>query len=178
LILIYQPHPRFSNSLVLRNTVTLKNVWIHTASSSVVYELWNINSIRECGWYVTINVYTIHKAKIELVSFVIEYGRSLITGVKFEVNLTKWGRGSCFCWSFYLKFFWDILMESNCLIWVKKKISVRRGHRVFPSVCRWLVENVPSELNKYVIDKELQHTDNIIFCVAIVGDSFVLDKIS
>ena len=63
--------------------------------------------------YVTIKVYTIFKAKIELLSFAIEYGRGMITGVKFKVNLTKWGRGSCFCWLFYLKFFGAILMESS-----------------------------------------------------------------
>jgi hypothetical protein len=40
-----------------------------------------------------------------------------------------------------------------------------------------LLENVPSELDKYVIDKELQHTDDFIFCVALFAFCFVLDKI-
>ena len=30
-----------------------------------------------------------------------------------------------------------------------------------------LLKNVPSELMKYVVDKELQHTDDFIFCVRI-----------
>ena len=40
-----------------------------------------------------------------------------------------------------------------------------------------LLENVPPELDKYAIDKELQHTDDFIFCVALFAFCFVLDKI-
>ena len=39
--------------------------------------------------------------------FVIESGRKLTTGGKFEVNVMKWGRGSCVCF-LYLKFLWYI----------------------------------------------------------------------
>ena len=41
-----------------------------------------------------------------------------------------------------------------------------------------LLKKVSSELNKYVIDKELHHTDDLIFCVALFAFRFVLDKIS
>jgi len=40
-----------------------------------------------------------------------------------------------------------------------------------------LLENVPSELDKYVIDKELQHTDDFIFCVTLFAFCFVLDPV-
>ena len=43
-----------------------------------------------------------------------------------------------------------------------------------PVIC-W--KNVPFELDKYLIDKELQHTDDFIFCVELVVFRFVLDKI-
>jgi hypothetical protein len=33
-------------------------------------------------------------------------------------------------------------------------------------------------LKKYVIDKELQHTEDFIFCVALFAFHFVLEKIS
>jgi hypothetical protein len=39
--------------------------------------------------------------KIEVVSFVINSGRLLTLGVKCEVNVKKWGRGSCFCCFFF-----------------------------------------------------------------------------
>ena len=39
-------------------------------------------------------------------------------------------------------------------------------------------KNVPSKLDKYVIDKELQYPDGFIFCVATYAFSFVFDKIS
>ena len=41
-----------------------------------------------------------------------------------------------------------------------------------------LLKNVPSELDKYDIDMELQHTDDLIFCVALFTFHFLLDKIS
>ena len=41
-----------------------------------------------------------------------------------------------------------------------------------------LLKNVPSELDNYVIDKELQHTDDLIFYVALLVFSFLHDKIS
>ena len=34
------------------------------------------------------------------------------------------------------------------------------------------------EVYKYVIDKELQHTDDFIFCVTLFAFDLVLDKIS
>jgi hypothetical protein len=42
-----------------------------------------------------------YNAKIKVVTFVIESGRK----VTFEVNVKKWGWGSCFCRFFYHKFF-------------------------------------------------------------------------
>jgi hypothetical protein len=44
---------------------------------------------------------------------VIKSGRKLTIDVNFYVNVTKWDRGCCFCCFLYLKFFWDILMESS-----------------------------------------------------------------
>ena len=41
-----------------------------------------------------------------------------------------------------------------------------------------LLKNVPSEFDKYVIDKELQHIDDFIFCVTPFAFRFVFDKIS
>jgi hypothetical protein len=40
-----------------------------------------------------------------------------------------------------------------------------------------LLNNMPFELYKYVIDKELQHTGGYIPCVTPVAYSFVVDKI-
>jgi hypothetical protein len=57
----------------------------------------NINSICGCGWYITIKVWKIDNVKIEVVSFLIKSGRKLTIGVKFEVNVMKWGQGSCYC---------------------------------------------------------------------------------
>ena len=37
---------------------------------------------------------------------------------------------------------------------------------------------MPSELNKYVIDKELQHTDELILCIPPFAFIILLDKIS
>jgi hypothetical protein len=37
--------------------------------------------------------------------------------------------------------------------------------------------NVSSELDKYVIDKQLQHTDDFIFCLALFTFCFVPDMI-
>jgi len=39
------------------------------------------------------------------------------------------------------------------------------------------LKKVPSELDKYVIDKELQHTEDFIFCVALFDLCVVLDKL-
>ena len=41
-----------------------------------------------------------------------------------------------------------------------------------------MLKNVPSKLNRYVINKELQHTDNFIFCVTPFDFWCVLDKAS
>jgi hypothetical protein len=41
-----------------------------------------------------------------------------------------------------------------------------------------LLKNMSSELDKYVLDKEIQHTDNFIFCVARFAFRFVFDKTS
>jgi len=64
-------------------------------------------------WYITITVLKISNGKIEDVSFVIKSGRKLTIGVKFEVNVQKWGRGSWFFCFVYLKLFGGILMESK-----------------------------------------------------------------
>jgi vesicle coat complex subunit len=40
-----------------------------------------------------------------------------------------------------------------------------------------LVKNVPYELDINIIDKDLQHTDDFIACVALFVSCSVLDKI-
>ena len=41
-----------------------------------------------------------------------------------------------------------------------------------------MLKNVPTELDNYVIDKEFQHTDDLIFYVALLVFHFLYDKIS
>jgi hypothetical protein len=41
-----------------------------------------------------------------------------------------------------------------------------------------LLKNAPSEFDKYVIDKELQHSDDFTFCATLFDFRFVFDKIS
>jgi len=58
-------------------------------------------------------VLNIYYGKIEVVSFITTTGRKLIIVVKVDVNVKKWGRGSCFCCLLYLKFLGRRLMESS-----------------------------------------------------------------
>ena len=46
-----------------------------------------------------------YNCQIEVVSFVIEVGRMLTIGLKFEVDVKNSGRGSCYCYFLYLKSF-------------------------------------------------------------------------
>ena len=39
-----------------------------------------------------------------------------------------------------------------------------------------LLKNMPYKLDKYVIDKEFQHTDYFIFCVSRFAFRYVLEK--
>ena len=57
--------------------------------------------IQQC---ITIKVWKIYNGKIEVISFVIESGRKMTIGVKFEVNVKK-GIMKLFmvCCSFYFK---------------------------------------------------------------------------
>ena len=61
----------------------------YTGSSTVEYEWQDVNFKRRCDWYITIKVSKICNDKIEVVSFVINSGRQLTLGVKFEVNVKK-----------------------------------------------------------------------------------------
>ena len=65
-----------------------------------IERVWNIIFIRGIGWYVIIKVWKTYNSKIEVVSFVIMSGWKLTTGIKFEVNVKKWGRRRCFVVSF------------------------------------------------------------------------------
>ena len=46
---------------------------------------------------------------INVVSFVIESGKTLSIGVRFEANVKKWGRWSCFCCLFLSPVLWDYI---------------------------------------------------------------------
>jgi hypothetical protein len=46
----------WSKSLLLRGWWCCSTFWIQTARLCVTYELWNINSMRGTGWYITIKV--------------------------------------------------------------------------------------------------------------------------
>ena len=60
-----------------------------------------------------------------------------------------------------------------------KKRSTNRVAQFDPiRVPHILLKNVPSEFDKYVIDKELQHSDEFTFCVTPFAFRFVFDKIS
>jgi hypothetical protein len=63
-----------------------------------------MNSMRETCCNNTINLLKIYYCKIKVLCFVIKRGRKLTIGVKFEVNVIKRVRGSCFCCIFDLCF--------------------------------------------------------------------------
>jgi len=69
-------------------------------------------------------------------------------------------------------------LNTPSLIGVKVKIDKERGTYSSHRDADDFLENVPFELDKYVIDKELQHTDDFTFCVAHFNFCFVLNKIS
>ena len=69
-------------------------------------------------------------------------------------------KGFCLCNSFVLNKIWCKL----CLIGVSEKIGKERGTAY---TYRDLLKSVPSKQDKYVMDKELLHTDDFIFCVAL-----------
>jgi hypothetical protein len=64
------------------------------------------------------------------------------------------------------------------LIGACDNISKKRGTIYSHRDADDLLQNISFELDKYVIDKELQHDDDFIFCVALFSFHFVLDKIS
>jgi hypothetical protein len=52
-----------------------------------MYELWNINPIRQSGWYIAIRVWIIDNDKI-----VIESGKKVTICDKFKINVKKLDR--------------------------------------------------------------------------------------
>ena len=73
-----------------------------TTSSSIACELWNLNSILVSGLTIIIKVvWTMYNGNIE----VTVSGRKLNIDVKWDVNIKKWGRGSCVSCMLYLKSF-------------------------------------------------------------------------
>jgi hypothetical protein len=77
---------------------------MQTAGPSVAYELWNINTITENGWYITIKVPKIDQDKIVVASFDTKSGWKLTISVNLEINVRTWGTWS-WLWFFYLKLF-------------------------------------------------------------------------
>jgi len=75
-------------------------------------------------------------------------------------------------------FVFDNSLNKLSLIGVKVKIDKERGTYCSHRDTDDLLENVPFELDKYVIDKELQHTNDFTFGVAHFNFRFVLNKIS
>ena len=42
---------------------------VKSLNTSLTYKLYNINSIRESGWFIIIKVWNIYNGKIEIISF-------------------------------------------------------------------------------------------------------------
>jgi hypothetical protein len=64
-------------------------------------------------------------------------------------------------------------LTSVITLYLKEKGAVC-SHRYIDD----LLKHVVSELDKTIIDEELQHIDDIIFCVVHITFCFLLDKIS
>ena len=102
-------------------------VFKQNANLSIRYKLWNIDSLYNSGWYITIKVWKIYNGKFEVVPFSIK----LTIGVKVEVNVKKWGRCNCFCCFFYLQFFfWGIWPESNKKIWIIISQNIKKSLKI------------------------------------------------
>ena len=73
-----------------------------------------------------------------------------------------------------LKYYvFDKFLYKLCFIGVKKKIDKERDTACFHGNANDLFKNVPSQLEKCVIDIELQHIDDFIFCVASFTSNFI-----
>jgi hypothetical protein len=72
-----------------------------------------------------------------------------------------------------LSFAYTLPHGSKC-----KKIEKDRDTVCYHGYADYLLKNVPSKLDKCVIDKELQHSDYFIFCVATYACRLVLDKMN
>ena len=84
------------NVRVVKYTLYTRNGWYKSLISHfklkgnvrvVKYKLYTQNR-----WYKTNNVWKVYNGKIEVVFFVIESGRKLTIGVKFEVSVKTFGR--------------------------------------------------------------------------------------
>jgi len=73
----------------------------------VKHRLWNINSIRGSGWYITIQVWKINNGKKEVISFTTETGWMFTICVKIEVYVKRWGSGICLLFTNFA-FVWNI----------------------------------------------------------------------
>jgi hypothetical protein len=59
------------------------------------------------------------------------------------------------------------ICNKHFLIEVNEKIDKEKGKIGSHGDADDLLKNVPSELDIYVIDKELQHTDDFTFCLLL-----------
>ena len=75
-------------------------------------------------------------------------------------------------------FVFDNSLNKLSLIGVKVKIDKETGTFCSHGNSDDLLENVPFEVDKYVIDKERKHTDDFTFSVAHFNFRFVLNKIN
>ena len=87
--------------------------WRKKIRISVKYELLHFNSTRGSGWCITIKMSKIYNGKINVVSFVIQSCRELTIGVKIEVSINKWDRGSCLLLFVLFQILLGILMNSS-----------------------------------------------------------------
>ena len=189
------------DSVIIKNVNT--NCKLENNISVVKYNLqmqeWLVHCIllSRCGQFIM--------AKLKLLKLTI--------GVKFEVNVKKWGRWSCFCRFFYLNSLGNIngiqivkfglLIDRTSSIYLKvrlkaltsviflfwlsfginsasseyrKRSAKKRGTVGSHGDVNDLLKN--SELDEYVVDKELQHTEDFIFCVSLFALCIVPKKIS
>ena len=113
--------------------------------------MWNIDSLYNSGWYITIKVWKTYNGKFEVVPFSIK----LTIGVKVEVNVKKWGRCNCFCCFFYLEFFF----------WVYDQNPIRKFGLLFHRTSRkvWRYQKSSIKGNTCTMVKRLSnmnHTKN------------------
>ena len=70
----------------------------------------------------------------------------------------------------------SLFVQQICLIGVKEELDKRETHLVPLGIPIIFFTIFPSEFYKYIIDTELQYTDDFTFCVALFAFCFALDN--